>query len=91
MCGGGSAHSTGSSSRRTSTIGTTPTSATRCNTNYAGLLPVWDQLFGTYHMPTDRRPSRYGIDEPMPLGVWGQLRQPFRRRPDVTPKMTVAG
>jgi sterol desaturase/sphingolipid hydroxylase (fatty acid hydroxylase superfamily) len=54
------------------------------NTNYAGLLPIWDQLFGTYYMPTDRRPSRYGIDEPMPLGVWGQLRQPFRRRPNAT-------
>jgi sterol desaturase/sphingolipid hydroxylase (fatty acid hydroxylase superfamily) len=54
------------------------------NTNYAGLLPIWDQLFGTYFMPADQRPSRYGIDEPMPLGVWGQLRQPFRRRPDAT-------
>ncbi|HWM22365.1 MAG TPA: sterol desaturase family protein [Ilumatobacteraceae bacterium] len=54
------------------------------NTNYAGLLPIWDQLFGTYFMPPDRTPSSYGIDEPMPLGVWGQLRQPFRRRPDAT-------
>ena len=54
------------------------------NTNYAGLLPIWDLLFGTYYMPDDRRPSRYGIDEPMPLGVWGQLRQSFRRRPNVT-------
>jgi sterol desaturase/sphingolipid hydroxylase (fatty acid hydroxylase superfamily) len=54
------------------------------NTNYAGLLPIWDQLFGTYFMPADRRPSRYGTDEPMPLGVWGQMRQPFRRRPNAT-------
>ncbi len=54
------------------------------NSNYAGLLPVWDQLFGTYFMPAERRPSSYGIDEPMPLGVWGQLRQPFRRRPNAT-------
>jgi len=47
------------------------------NTNYAALLPVWDIVFGTYHMPADRRPQRYGIDAPMPSTLTGQLRDPL--------------
>ena len=31
-------------------------------------LPVWDLVFGTYHMPADRRPMRYGIAQPTPPG-----------------------
>lgn len=34
------------------------------HTNYAAFLPIWDQLFGTYRIPRDRQPLRYGIDEP---------------------------
>ena len=48
------------------------------NHNYASFLPVWDVIFGTYFMPKDRRPQVYGIDEPMPDTLWGQLRSPFR-------------
>lgn len=51
------------------------------DTNYSVLLPVWDQLFGTYRMPADRRPSRYGIAEPMPTGLVHQLRYPLRGLP----------
>ena len=51
------------------------------NTNYSVFLPVWDLLFGTYRMPVDRRPSRYGIDEPMPTGLVNQLRYPLRDLP----------
>lgn len=47
--------------------------------NFAGLLPVWDILFGTFYMP-DRRPERFGIGEPVPGTLWGQLAWPFRRR-----------
>ena len=43
-------------------------------------LPLWDTLFGTYAMPNDRRPARYGIDESMPDGWFAQLAHPFRRR-----------
>jgi sterol desaturase/sphingolipid hydroxylase (fatty acid hydroxylase superfamily) len=43
-------------------------------------LPLLDTLFGTYYMPQDRRPARYGIDEPMPDSYVGQLLQPFRSR-----------
>ncbi len=28
--------------------------------NFAGLLPFWDVLFGTYYMPRDRRPTVFG-------------------------------
>jgi sterol desaturase/sphingolipid hydroxylase (fatty acid hydroxylase superfamily) len=48
--------------------------------NYAGLLPMWDRLFGTFFLP-DRYPHRYGADRPVPAGWWGQLADPFRTRP----------
>jgi sterol desaturase/sphingolipid hydroxylase (fatty acid hydroxylase superfamily) len=48
------------------------------HSNYSVFLPLWDQLFGTYFMPTDRRPEEYGIDEYMPEGIVAQLRYPFR-------------
>lgn len=45
--------------------------------NFAGLLPLWDILFGTYYMPRDRHPENFGILEPMPRGYLGQLWAPF--------------
>lgn len=47
--------------------------------NFAGLLPIWDILFGTFHMP-QHTPQRFGIDDPVPRTLWGQLAWPFRRR-----------
>lgn len=47
--------------------------------NFAGLLPVWDILFGTYFMPKGRYPENFGICEPMPGGFLGQLWEPFAR------------
>lgn len=46
--------------------------------NYAIFLSVWDQLFGTFHLPADRRPTRYGVSEPIPRGLAAQLWWPFR-------------
>lgn len=46
--------------------------------NFAGLLPLWDLVFGTFHLP-DHAPERFGIREDLPEGVWGQLLWPFRR------------
>jgi sterol desaturase/sphingolipid hydroxylase (fatty acid hydroxylase superfamily) len=46
--------------------------------NYSVFLPLWDIMFGTYYMPTNRRPVRYGVSEDMPTTMWGQLRFPFR-------------
>ena len=48
------------------------------NRNYAGALPVFDWLFGTYYLPKDKMPDGYGIDTPMPNSYLGQLTQPFR-------------
>ena len=48
------------------------------NRNYAGALPIFDWLFGTYFLPRDKSPCGYGIDTPMPNSYLGQLIQPFR-------------
>jgi sterol desaturase/sphingolipid hydroxylase (fatty acid hydroxylase superfamily) len=48
--------------------------------NFAGLLPLWDVLFGTYYMPAGLQPERFGVDgEPVPEGFLAQLAYPFRR------------
>jgi sterol desaturase/sphingolipid hydroxylase (fatty acid hydroxylase superfamily) len=47
--------------------------------NFAGFFPVWDILFGTYYMPRDRAPERFGTDTPVPNGLVRQLIFPFRR------------
>jgi sterol desaturase/sphingolipid hydroxylase (fatty acid hydroxylase superfamily) len=47
------------------------------HTNFSTFLPVWDVLFGTFFMPADRRPQQYGVDEPVPLTIRGQLLYPF--------------
>ncbi len=47
--------------------------------NFAGLLPVWDWLFGTYYMPPGRTPEQFGTATPVPEGIAAQLIYPFRR------------
>ena len=47
--------------------------------NFAGLLPVWDILFGTFYMPRDRAPQNFGIHGPMSSTLWGQLIHPFKK------------
>lgn len=47
--------------------------------NFAGFLPVWDLMFGTFHMPEGRQPERFGVAEPVPTGLLGQLAYPFKR------------
>ena len=51
------------------------------NKNYAGELPLLDLLFGTFYLPANRMPERYGISEPVPLSYFGQMLHPFRRHP----------
>jgi len=47
--------------------------------NFAGLLPLWDILFGTYYMPEGRQPERFGVSgEKVPEGFLAQLAYPFR-------------
>jgi len=49
--------------------------------NYGAALPWWDMVFGTYFMPgrrAARRPARYGVSEPLPKNLMGQLTYPCR-------------
>ncbi len=45
--------------------------------NYSSMLPVMDWLFGTFYLPGEW-PAAYGIDQPTPNGVIGQMLEPFR-------------
>jgi len=48
--------------------------------NFAGLLPLWDLLFGSFYMPSGSQAEHFGAgDEPVPAGLWRQLAYPFRR------------
>jgi sterol desaturase/sphingolipid hydroxylase (fatty acid hydroxylase superfamily) len=46
--------------------------------NFAGLLPLWDILFGTYYMPCDRRPASFGTATPVRPAFWASWFFPFR-------------
>jgi lathosterol oxidase len=47
--------------------------------NFAIHLPLIDWLFGTYYVPGNRWPERYGIEgNPVPDGWFRQLVHPFR-------------
>jgi sterol desaturase/sphingolipid hydroxylase (fatty acid hydroxylase superfamily) len=50
------------------------------NANYAAFLPIFDVIFGTFHLPADARPERYGVWDHVPPGWWAQLKDPFRNR-----------
>jgi hypothetical protein len=45
--------------------------------NFAGLLPLWDLLFGTYHLP-EELPEEYGTRRPVPQGYLDQMMFPLR-------------
>ena len=47
------------------------------NKNFAPMLPLVDRLFGTLHLPSRQQTSTYGIDQPMPPSLVGQLVHPF--------------
>jgi len=49
------------------------------DTNYAVHLPLWDKLFGTFHLPGDHWPKEYGTVHPLPKSIVGQFAYPFRR------------
>jgi len=49
------------------------------NKNYAAIFPWVDKLFGSFYLPKQQWPSKYGIDTPMARGLLGQLLQPFLR------------
>lgn len=48
------------------------------NKNFAGFLPVWDVIFGTFYHPQGQVPQVFGVAETIPEGFWGQLLHPLR-------------
>jgi sterol desaturase/sphingolipid hydroxylase (fatty acid hydroxylase superfamily) len=46
--------------------------------NFAAMFPVWDLLFGTYHLPVGRQPAVFGANDEVPAGLAAQLAWPFR-------------
>ncbi len=48
------------------------------DTNYAVHLPLWDKLFGTFHLPGDHWPKEYGTVHALPKSILGQFLYPFR-------------
>ena len=47
--------------------------------NFAGVLVLWDWLFGTLYLPSGKRPQGYGVLDPdVPAGPVGLLAYPFR-------------
>lgn len=47
--------------------------------NFAGLLPVWDLVFGTFYMPVGEQPLEFGVlGEQVPEGFWRQLLYPLK-------------
>lgn len=51
--------------------------------NFAIHLPLFDKLFGTFHLPQGRWPKDYGIPEDVPRDYWGQQLYPFTRQAPV--------
>jgi len=45
--------------------------------NYAAHTPLFDILFGSWHLPKDRWPVKYGTVRPIPGGMLGQFLHPF--------------
>jgi sterol desaturase/sphingolipid hydroxylase (fatty acid hydroxylase superfamily) len=47
--------------------------------NFAGFLPLWDMLFGTFYMPPGKQPQLFGVlHNDVPQDLIGQLLYPFR-------------
>ncbi len=47
--------------------------------NFAIHFPLYDRLFGTFHLPKSEWPSGYGVPEKVPNGYVAQFMYPFRR------------
>jgi sterol desaturase/sphingolipid hydroxylase (fatty acid hydroxylase superfamily) len=50
------------------------------NKNFAGLLPIWDIIFGTFYMPIGKLPTDFGTTDSIPPGIAAQLIHPFRAK-----------
>ncbi|WP_245520682.1 MULTISPECIES: sterol desaturase family protein [unclassified Mesorhizobium] len=52
--------------------------------NFAGQLALIDLVFGTYRVPTASMPAKYGVDDPIPSNIFGQIGYPLVPRKAVT-------
>ncbi len=60
--------------------------------NFSGLFPVFDLLFGTFHMPPRQLPVTLGAPgTAVPAGFWRQLIFPFRSKPSKAPLAAEVG
>ena len=49
--------------------------------NFAGMLPVWDWMFGTLYLPKGKVPTEFGVhDDSVPENFAGQMIYPFLSR-----------
>ncbi len=48
------------------------------NRNFSGGLPLWDIVFGTFHMPRGQAPRAFGVGDEVPESFSGQMLAPFR-------------
>jgi len=48
--------------------------------NFAVHFPLIDFLFGTYYLPEDQWPGKYGVGDDYPDGFFKQFVHPFRRK-----------
>lgn len=48
--------------------------------NFAVHFPIIDMIFGTYYLPKDEWPTKYGVGDDFPTSFLKQLMHPFRRR-----------
>jgi sterol desaturase/sphingolipid hydroxylase (fatty acid hydroxylase superfamily) len=56
------------------------TEAQGLDKNFAGLLPLWDIIFGTLYLPRGVQPSQFGVTGvQVPDGFFPQMAYPFRR------------
>ena len=47
--------------------------------NFSGFFVFWDVLFGTFYMPRGQSPGDFGVIDPVPASLLGQLAHPFKR------------
>lgn len=58
--------------------------------NFAGLLPLWDLVFGTFYMPEGEQPLEFGVlGEKVPEGIWRQLLYPLKPGAELMERQTV--
>lgn len=47
--------------------------------NYCAHTPLFDWIFGTYHLPKERWPKKYGTTSPLPKGFLKQFFYPLKK------------